>query len=303
MVDLKTKIIMFGASNAGKSFISYAQNNNKYEILAIADNDIAKQNTYFYGYPVIAPEKILDFQYDFIMITSAFLLQIQEQLVNELRIDNSKIKAMPKSILSTKKSYRPFEDEKTMDLARNALLYVIDLFETHNIPYFIDHGTLLGIVRDGDIIPWDDDIDISIYSEDIDKIISCFKNNLINFPMNEELEWEGIISYKENGLCNSILLTFNCNNEIGIKCFPISITPNYFENGFAIQSVSYAPECFFKTAQYVLYMDRKITVPNNYEKYLDFHYGDWEKPKKDTSFLDMKNYKEPQIKDHKCIFS
>lgn len=303
MSEARDKIIMFGASNGGRLFISYANKNKKYEILAIADNDVSKQGAYFHGYPVIAPAEISNYEYDYIMITSIFVLQIQDQLINELKVAKSRIKAIPKSVLFSEKSYRPFEDKKTMELARRTLLFIIDLFEANDITYFIDHGTLLGIVRDGDIIPWDDDIDFSVYSDDLDKLIVCLRESISRFPMNEELKWEANISYKRNGLLDSIEIIFNHNNDVGIKYFSISITPNYFEDGFAYQSVSYAPERFFKSVQHINYMGRMVSVPYDYEEYLEFHYGDWKKPKTDTSFLDMKNFKDPDIKEHKSIFS
>lgn len=293
MTDKKPKIIMFGASKAGESFISHVKANNKYEILAIADNDEIKQNSYFFGYPVIAPAKILDFEYDFIMITSTFVLQIQDQLINELKIDNSKIKAMPKSIMGAKESYRPFEDEKTMDLARNTLMCIIDLFELNNIPYFIDHGTLLGIVRDGDLLPWDDDIDISIYSEDTTKTISCIENNISKLPMNKSLRWVVNVYYQENLIPNEIEITFDPINQMNFKKILVSIKPVFFENEFAVQRVTYAPEYHFRKREHVNYKGRNISTPYDYERYLEYHYGEWKIPKKQSSLLDIYNYKEP----------
>jgi phosphorylcholine metabolism protein LicD len=50
-----------------------------------------------------------------------------------------------------------------------------ELLCKHNIKYFLDGGTLLGLARSGGAIPYDDDIDISIFYEDAQKIQSLEK--------------------------------------------------------------------------------------------------------------------------------
>lgn len=50
------------------------------------------------------------------------------------------------------------------------LFYLHDLFEKHDVTYFIYWGTLLGAVRHGGIIPWDTDIDLYIDKKDLKKV-------------------------------------------------------------------------------------------------------------------------------------
>lgn len=44
----------------------------------------------------------------------------------------------------------------------------IEVCDAHNLNWFIDSGTLLGCVRKGKMIPWDDDIDIIMPRKDYD---------------------------------------------------------------------------------------------------------------------------------------
>ena len=52
------------------------------------------------------------------------------------------------------------------------LPYLAELLEASNIEYWLDWGTLLGAVRDGKMVPWDFDIDLGIYDEDVAKVLS-----------------------------------------------------------------------------------------------------------------------------------
>jgi len=55
---------------------------------------------------------------------------------------------------------------------------VIDIFENNNINYMLAYGTLLGAVRHGGFIPWDDDFDLMVFDEDYDKAVSVLKKFL-----------------------------------------------------------------------------------------------------------------------------
>ena len=57
------------------------------------------------------------------------------------------------------------------------LLHIDKICKEHNIPYWLSSGTLLGAVRHGGFIPWDDDVDIEMFREDYLRFEKVFKED------------------------------------------------------------------------------------------------------------------------------
>ena len=58
------------------------------------------------------------------------------------------------------------------------LLCFDEICRKHDIPYWLCSGTLLGCVRHGGYIPWDDDLDVEILYKDYDRLMKVLREEL-----------------------------------------------------------------------------------------------------------------------------
>ncbi|MBQ9440496.1 MAG: LicD family protein [Paludibacteraceae bacterium] len=76
-------------------------------------------------------------------------------------------------------SYQPSANLRRLQLRMLDILMEIDkVCRRNSIRYWLDFGTLLGAVRHGGFIPWDDDLDIAVHDEDYDRFLACCAKEL-----------------------------------------------------------------------------------------------------------------------------
>ncbi len=68
--------------------------------------------------------------------------------------------------------------KEVQDKLYDLLCLVDDICRKENVPYFLDGGTELGAIREKDIIPWDDDMDIKIHMKDYPAFKAAMEKNL-----------------------------------------------------------------------------------------------------------------------------
>lgn len=77
--------------------------------------------------------------------------------------------------------FRKYSDDEIKhlhDIELMILKDVVEVLDNHNLTYYMSYGSLIGILRHGGFIPWDDDIDIMLFREDFDKSLDILKDEL-----------------------------------------------------------------------------------------------------------------------------
>ncbi len=168
----------------------------------------------------------------------------------------------------------PLLNDVSMNMLNVLLDEFIDFSNKNNIPYFFIAGSLLGIERNGGLLPTDDDIDIGILIKDIDKI-KQYTNNNFYF---EEIFFGYKFKNKNSNIFIDIMI-YEKNDKNEYK-----MINNAFEN-------HYFKENELLPLKQKSYSEKIVSVPNNYIEYLNRVYADWDKKIK----IDKGHYSDSPI--------
>jgi phosphorylcholine metabolism protein LicD len=196
------------------------------------------------------------------------------------------------SLFKKYRNIRPQLSEKNLQRAKKILFDVVDLLEEQNIGYHLEGGTLLGMVRDNGIIPWDWDIDLSFLAEDTDKFLKVY----------DMLKEKG---YKiTNRRLKKTVPPFRKGNyrifkvkpfllSILKECIPffkrIYVTADIFVKyrddsrvyWIAKEKIMRVDKRYYESYETIECYGREFRVPNHYKDYLTEKYGDWSVPVKE----------------------
>ena len=178
------------------------------------------------------------------------------------------------------KEWACFDNAKAFQL----LCLVVRLFDFFKVPYHLEGGTLLGFVRDGGILEWDDDLDVSVPAEfalrayvvlkllafsgwRVDKRrMSTFKTVGIKGPRIIKIRDYSRGVFRTGRVYIDVLIKYQEDSACywQAKDRLMSVSSKYYE-GFDEIEVD----------------GQKFKVPVRFEDYLTEKYGDWRIPVKE----------------------
>jgi len=174
-------------------------------------------------------------------------------------------------------------------IALQMLKDVTDLLDKHNIEYWLEGGTLLGIIRENRLLPWDNDMDISIKEEYSEKLFSVI--NQLNYRVRSKTFDKDNDPFK----CGVKRIVKVRNSKFfffrGDVCLDIFIKfkkedKYYWQVGTKRKSID---KVYYDEIIPYKFDNKNYLVPKLYEDYLTARYGDWKIPVKEwNTFEDDK---------------
>lgn len=178
--------------------------------------------------------------------------------------------------------------EKNLDIMLGIFRKINTIFEKNDIPYFFLFGNLIGIMRHGDLIPWDDDMDICVSESNFKKLLS----------INHEFNKVGlnVEKYPNMGIPTKQILRIHRINEKRILpiwnfTWPFVDIFAYKDRGDKIEIVIPAMKNDLVTKKDIFPLQPydlhgvQVYIPSNPRRLLDERYKNWDKEAMSTDLI------------------
>ncbi len=159
---------------------------------------------------------------------------------------------------------------------------VTETFDAHGLPYWLEGGTLLGVIREQRLLPWDTDIDLSIRAEDITLLTACLpalRRQGLRLRLKHVEQHEPPFPPGAPRLLKirSRRLYFFRGDAL-IDVFIKYRHGDDYHWLIGTRTHKSAPARFYDELGSVTFNGRRYSIPRDVEDYLAFRYGDWRTP-------------------------
>jgi lipopolysaccharide cholinephosphotransferase len=166
----------------------------------------------------------------------------------------------------------------SLEALKAQFLEMIDILNERDINYYIIGGALLGIVRNGDLLPWDRDTDLFVKSEDFPELLSIINElkssgwrcEVKNFS--ENCDFANSSDPKVIKVSDSWLWSFRGPTRLDATIIYPMGSYICWNHG---RRYSRIDNKFFEGNDVIDWNDRRLKVPKFYKEFLTEVYGDW----------------------------
>jgi lipopolysaccharide cholinephosphotransferase len=193
---------------------------------------------------------------------------------------------------------------KNADRALKLLSRVTRILIKKGVPHILEAGTLLGVVREDRLLPWDNDIDLTITKQHEPDLLSVINKIRLKGYKVSVKRYKKDLKYFKKGEIRIIkvkylsLPFFKTRVVLDIFVKKLIEDEYYWTVGVKKPVLKSVPRRFYEKLCKIEFQNEKYMIPEDYEGYLTEHYGDWRTPVKDWNFkFDDKSVREKLYDD------
>jgi phosphorylcholine metabolism protein LicD len=179
---------------------------------------------------------------------------------------------------------------KNIPIALKMLRDVTTELEKAQIPYWLEGGTLLGIVREQRLLPWDNDMDISMDIRHRTALLRvAFKLMLKGYRLSFRWYNRSMGPFKKGELRMLKVRNYEKGFKKGEVMLDLFLKrkqdADYFWTvGIKSPVLKSSPAQYYDALDWIDFDGKKYMVPQDYDGYLTYRYGDWHTPVKTWNF-------------------
>jgi phosphorylcholine metabolism protein LicD len=173
---------------------------------------------------------------------------------------------------------------KNKVIAERMLKHVSKILDLCEIEYWLEGGTLLRIRRENRLLPWDNDVDLSMMFNQINKIDAFYKKLIQSGYRVKTRYFNESNNYFEIG--NIRMIKIREKHFFGLIKGPVCVDifikyPIQNDSYWLIgNKVKHVPNKFYDTFKTIKFNDFDYRIPELTDEYLTYRYGNWQIPVK-----------------------
>lgn len=181
-------------------------------------------------------------------------------------------------------------DGNNLVIAEKMLRDVTTIFDRLHLPYWLEGGTQIGIVREQRLLPWDNDMDISMYDSFKTRLwflipLLLFRGYRLTLQNHQadlgpfkkgQLKIIKVRNFSRRFKRGKVTLDIFIKRRVDDQCFWVV--------GIDKRVLKSTPAKYTDSLTTIEFKGKEYHIPEDYDGYLSFRYGSWKTPQKEWDF-------------------